>query len=60
MTVMSEGWPLKSKYIKKGSPRGAFQAFSHTATSSYHVCHEFNHLKLFESYSLMIYGYAMV
>ena len=43
-----------------GRDEGAFQAFSHTATSPYRVCHEFNHLKLFESYSLMIYGYAMV
>ena len=27
MTVMSEGWPLKSKYIKNGSWRGGFSSF---------------------------------
>ena len=43
-----------------GRGEGAFQAFSHTATSSYYVYNEFNHLKLFDSYPLMIYGSAMV
>ena len=43
-----------------GRKEGGFRAFSHTATSSYHVCNEFNHLKLFDSYPLMIYGSAMV
>ena len=44
-----------------GCKEGAFQAFmSHTATSSYHVCNEFNHLNLFDRYPSMIYGSAMV
>ena len=60
MTVISEGLPLKSKYIKNGLRGGGFQAFSHTATSSYKVCHEFNHLKLFDGWQLMIYGSALV
>ena len=44
-----------------GCEEGAFQPFmSHTATSSYHVCKEFNHLNLFDGYPLMIYCSAMV
>jgi len=44
-----------------GRKEGAFQAFmSHTATSSYHVCNEFNHLNLFDGYPLMIHSSTMV
>ena len=44
-----------------GRKEGGFRAFmSHTATTSYHVCNEFNHLNLFDGYPLMIYGSEMV
>ena len=53
--------PADARQQKMGCKEWAFQAFmSHTATSSYHVCNEFNHLNLFDHYPWMIYGSAMV
>ena len=43
--------PADARQQKMGCKEWAFQAFmSHTATSSYHVCNEFNHLNLFDHY----------